>query len=375
MSEYNNMGIKVLIATMHRGSNFGSALQVYALSQSIKKCKAIPIVLDYIPNRIKFSKVLGETLKKMFSLSSSLQQRYQAFRGLCLLLSNTFYYGRFFRRELSMTKSYYSIEEIEKANLYTDVYMTGSDQVWNSTHNQGIDRVFFLDFLPKEAKRVAYAASFGKTELEEWEKDITQTLLSRYSAISVRESSALKILESIDIHNGVNVLDPTLLLNKDEWSRRCPKLKEEPYLLIYSVEPEKQQIIQIAREIAASLNLKVYMVEWGVKAHAGVDKMVCNIDPLKLMSYFLHADYVVASSFHGTAFSVNLNKPFISVAPKCFNTRAQSLLNLVGLSERLVTFDSFSLDSALATIDYTSVNEILESERTKSMKYLKSIVE
>ena len=370
------MNKKILIATMHRGSNFGSALQVYALSQSVKKCGAVPIVLDYIPERIKFSKVIGGILKTLFSLSISLQQRYHAFRGLCLSLSNTFYYGRFFRRELSMTKSYYSVEEIEKANIDADVYMTGSDQVWNSTHNQGIDRVFFLDFLPKEAKRVAYAASFGKTELEEWEKDITKTLLSRYSAISVRESSALGILESIDIHNGVNVLDPTFLLSMADWEERCPQLEtKDKYLLIYSVEPEKEEIIRIAREIADNLGLKVYMVIWGLKPYPGVDKMISNIDPLKLMSYFLHADYVVASSFHGTAFSVNLNKPFISVAPKCFNTRAQSLLNLVGLSERLITFDSYSLDRALATIDYTSVNEILESERTKSMKYLKSVVE
>ena len=363
----------VLITTMHRGNNFGSALQIYALVNALKGLNISPIVLDYIPERIVFSKVLKYLLICIFS--SSIHHRYQAFRGLCILLSNTFYYGLFFRRELSMTKSYYSIEEIEKANLHADVYMTGSDQVWNSTHNQGIDRVFFLDFLPKDSKRVAYAASFGKTELEEWEKDVTKALLSRYSAISVRESSALRILESIDIHNGVNVLDPTFLLNKADWKKRCPRLKtKEKYLLIYSVEPEKQQIIQIAREIADRLNLKVYMVEWGFKAHAGVDKMICNIDPLKLMSYFLYADYVVASSFHGTAFSVNLNKPFISVSPKRFNTRAQSLLNLLGLSERLVTYASYSLDKALAMIDYTSVNEILENERTRSMKYLRSVV-
>lgn len=363
----------VLITTMHRGSNFGSALQVYALVNALKGLNISPIVLDYIPERIVFSKVLKSLLRGIFS--SSIHHRYQAFRGLCILLSNAFYYGRFFRRELSMTKSYYSAKDIEKENLNADVYMTGSDQVWNSTYNQGIDRVFFLDFLPKDAKRVAYAASFGKIELEEWEKDETEQLLKRYTAISVRESSALNILESINIHNGVHVLDPTLLLNKDEWSRRCPKLKEEPYLLIYSVEPEKEEIIRIAREIADNLGLKVYMVEWGLKPYLGVDKMICNIDPLKLMAYFLHADYVVASSFHGTAFSVNLNKPFISVSPKRFNTRAQSLLNLVGLKERLVTYESFSLEEALKPVDYAVVNGVLERERIKSMKYLKSVVE
>lgn len=361
---------------MHRGANYGSALQTYALSQAIEHLGYKAIVLDYIPQRIKFRNLFLALLKKIFSLSTSFRERYTSFRGLLELISNTCTYGRFFRRELSMTRSYYSVEEIEMANLKADVYMTGSDQVWNSTYNQGIDRVFFLDFLSEEAKRVAYAASFGKTELEEWEKDITKTLLNRYSAISVRESSALKILESIDIHTGVNVLDPTLLLSKADWQKRCPRLKaKDKYLLIYSVEPEKQQIIKIAREIADKLNLKVYMVEWGFKAYTGVDKMICNIDPLKLMSYFLNADYVVASSFHGTAFSVNLNKPFISVSPKRFNTRAQSLLGLVGLTERLVTYESFSLKEALKSIDYVVVNGVLERERVESMKYLKSVVE
>lgn len=360
---------------MHRGANYGSALQTYSLSQTIEHLGHEAQVLDYIPQRIKFRNVFVALLKKIFSLSTSFRERYTSFRGLLKLIADTWTYGRFFRRELSMTRSYYSVEEIEMANLKADVYMTGSDQVWNSTHNQGIDRVFFLDFLSEEAKRVAYAASFGKTELEEWEKDETEQLLKRYTAISVRESSALKILESININSGVHVLDPTLLLSKVEWSRRCPKLIEEPYLLIYSVEPEKEQIIQIAREIADNLGLKVYMVEWGFKAYAGVEKMICNIDPLKLMSYFLHADYVVASSFHGTAFSVNLNKPFISVSPKRFNTRAQSLLHLVGLTERLVTYESFSLEEALKSVDYAVVNDVLERERVESMKYLKSVVE
>ena len=162
----------VLITTMHRGNNFGSALQIYALVNALKGLNIFPIVLDYIPERIVFSKVLKSLLRGIFS--SSIHHRYQAFRGLCILLSNTFYYGLFFRRELSMTKSYYSIEEIEKANLHADVYMTGSDQVWNSTHNQGIDRVFFLDFLPKDSKRVAYAASFGylKSDVDDFVNDL-----------------------------------------------------------------------------------------------------------------------------------------------------------------------------------------------------------
>ncbi len=88
-----------------------------------------------------------------------------------------------------MTKKYYSYKEVEKANIKANVYMTGSDQVWNSTHKHGIDPVFFLKFAPAESHKISYSASFGKEKLDDWEKNETKKLLERYDAISVRELS------------------------------------------------------------------------------------------------------------------------------------------------------------------------------------------
>ena len=252
-----------------------------------------------------------------------------------------------------------------------NIYLTGSDQVWNSNHNQGIDKVFFLSFVPQNIKKIAYAASFGKQELETWEIKETQYLLQRYQAISVRESSALKILQSLEIKNGWHVLDPTLLLSKEEWIEKCPHLNiKEKYLLIYSVEPNKNQLIEYAKLIADKLKLKIYLVEWGFKRQPGTDKMIHNISPLTLMSYFIQAEYIIASSFHGTAFAVNLNKQFISVAPNHFSTRANSLLKLVNLEDRFITNKEFDLNQALSYIDYAKVNTILEQQRKISISFL-----
>lgn len=363
--------MKMLITTMHRGHNYGSALQTYALSEVIKMQGHIAYILDYLPKRIHNNKILIPLLKKLFSFSTHKHEKYNAIRAILIHISDEFYYNRFFNKHLNLTEKFYSIKEIERNVPEANVYLTGSDQVWNSRHNQGIDKVFFLSFTPDKAKRIAYAASFGKQELEEWEIKETQGLLKRYKAISVRESSALKILQSLEIENGQHVLDPTLLLSKEQWVKRCPRLNiKEKYLLIYSVEPNKVQLIEYAKLIAKELDLKIYLVEWGFKKQPGVDKMICNISPLTLMSYFIEADYIIASSFHGTAFAVNLNKQFISVAPAQFSSRAKSLLELVKLENRFITEKKLDINRASSFIDFTPVNVILEKQREVSTSFL-----
>lgn len=363
--------MKVLITTMHRGHNYGSALQTYALSEVIKQQGHVVYILDYIPKRIQNSIILTTLLKKLFNKSTNKYEKYNAIRGLFIHISNEFYYNRFFNKHLKLTRKYYSIKDIEKNMPDANIYLTGSDQVWNSNHNQGIDKVFFLSFVPQNIKKIAYAASFGKQELETWEIKETQYLLQRYQAISVRESSALKILQSLEIKNGWHVLDPTLLLSKEEWIEKCPHLNiKEKYLLIYSVEPNKNQLIEYAKLIADKLKLKIYLVEWGFKRQPGTDKMIHNISPLTLMSYFIQTEYIIASSFHGTAFAVNLNKQFISVAPNHFSTRAKSLLKLINLEDRFITNKEFDLNQALSYIDYAKVNTILEQQRKISTSFL-----
>lgn len=367
--------MKILITTMHRGLNYGSALQVYALSEVLKKLNHTPIILDYIPKRIKTSVVFNSHLATLACIHSNIYQKYNALRGVLILIISNYQYGRFFKKHLHLTQKIYTTEGIEDKIPPVDVYMTGSDQVWNSTHNQGIDKFFFLDFLPENAKRIAYAASFGKSELDPWEIEETQTLLKRYQTISVREKSGLNILQSLGISNGQHVLDPTLLLDKEEWEKKCLPLNiKEKYVLIYSVESNKNKLIEYAKSIAKALNLKIYMVEWGVKKHPGVDKMICNISPLTLMSYFIQADYIVASSFHGTAFSINLNKPFISVAPERFNTRVDSLLAATKLEDRLIKDNGFNLTKALEPINYIQVNNRMQEQRKHSYSFLTTAI-
>lgn len=368
--------MKILIVTMHRGNNYGSALQTYALSEYL--CAKLPgsriDVLDYVPQRVDF--VWNMTvLFHQFVCRRKLRSKYDALRGMAILCSNKCVYDAFFRKHISLTHAFRSMNEIHKTlPMDYDVYMTGSDQVWNSTHNRGIDHVFFLDFAPKKSRLVAYAASFGKGELDLIERDETKHLLSAYTAISVRERSGIDILKSLGL-NGEHVLDPTLLLTKDEWLKRIPHVKDDHYVLIYSVEPNKPELIKIARRIAERRRLKVFLVEWGFKKPSGVDKMISGVSPLELMAYFAHADFVVASSFHGTAFSVNFNKPFVSIVPVRFGDRAKSLLSAVGLEDHFIETIDFDPDRDLQPIEWALVNEKLDKERERSFDFLRKALQ
>lgn len=366
---------KVLISTMHRGNNYGSALQVYALSESIRKLGHNPVVLDYIPDRVNDRLNLLILIKKLLGFNS-IALKYQAFRGLMILITSYKCYNSFFKRHLCLTKRYPGVQSVFNNPPKADIYLTGSDQVWNSKHNQGIDPIFFLGFAPDDKPKFSYAASFGREELDEWEIDETRRLLNRYKSISVRELSALDVLSSIGIKDSKCVLDPTFLLDRNEWQKRAvPHTGGEKYVLIYSVEPDKQSVIRAARAIADKINAKVYMVEWGRKPYDGVDKMISLVDPLMLIDYFDKAAFVVASSFHGTALSVNLNKQFITISPERFNTRVKSILELLDLEDRLVSSDTKWAELNVAEIDYNNVNIRLNKLREDSLDYLKSILD
>ena len=362
--------MKILIVTIHRGNNFGSALQAYALSEILKSFGHVPIILDYIPQRMNFKFKVLQNLQRIF-LDFSIKNIHNILRGILILITSKNKYDHFFKRYTDLTKTFYSIEDLRKNCPKADIYMTGSDQVWNSYHNRGIDHVFYLDFVPQKAKRISYAASFGKKELDNWEIPETKRLLYKYQAISVRENSAINILNKLGINNAKLVLDPTLLLSQKDWYLRIPKIKvKEKYLLIYSVEPNKIKLIEYAKMIAEKLDLRIYLVEWGIKKFSGVNKMLSLITPLELMAYFENASFVIASSFHGTAWSINLNKQFISIAPQKFSSRAKDLLNLLGLSNRYFDEDSFQLEKALTPINYEKINQTLKELRKDSKSFL-----
>lgn len=361
---------KISLITIFDNPNFGTYLQTLALGVTLERLGAIVEIVHYERshwqywNSLKASfkgvNILHKMSRFVWSIFPFVQKRKEQ---------------RFVGRYLKISQLYNSYEELQKNPPIADIYLTGSDQVWNSIHNRGVDKSFYLGFAPDDKKKCAYAASIGMDEIPEYDKVQIIQLLKRYYIISVREDSNIKLLHNIGLDNVQLVLDPTLLLNKEEWLYFTrSKSRKKPYLLVYSVESKEQDdiISNIALKIAKERKLEIYGVYY-----SGIRKRIqcCNknfyyASPETFLSLIANASFVVVSSFHGTAFSINMNKEFVTVTPKRFNSRINNLLSICDLSNRNI--DSIKGLSYVLNnpIDYVAINEKMKYYRMKSINFI-----
>lgn len=367
---------RVSIITILDNTNFGTYLQAFALCKTIDKLGGKPQLVNYWRCFMLPRNMLINSLKSCgLKLYKWPMHIWRIIKYSELQKKN----HQFIERYLTPIK-YRSFEELIKKLPQADIYMTGSDQVWNSVYNRGIDKSFYLDFAPENSIKCAYAASIGMSDFSENEKDEVFSLLCNYSKISVRENSAKDILIrlGIDRNKLFSVLDPTLLLDKQDWFKIIPqRIHQFKYLLLYSVESKQRGnvISELAKKIAKDRGLKIVGVYYGNSYW----KFECSeidhyyADPLTFLSLMYYADFTVVSSFHGTAFSINFQKEFISVSPERFNSRVMDLLSLTGLSDRLVC--NIDVDyKKIKQIDYSSVDEKLKSKRKESMNFINGIL-
>jgi hypothetical protein len=277
------------------------------------------------------------------------------------------------RTRLNLTKRYVTADDLQRDPPEADLYVTGSDQTWNSQYNEGIDRGFFLDFLPDTARRIAFVSSFGKTELDKGEIEETKRLLRRYEKISVREDSAVKIITDMGLEAPTHLMDPTLMLDKEEWLKiASPRLVKEPYLILMLLYNEDNHATEYARKIADEKGLKLVKISWEMKKPHLVDQLFTHRSPADFLSLFYYAGFVVTNSFHGLAFSLNLEKQFIMVPRNEFNSRIESLLRLVDQSNRLVTSEEEAHIESAKEIDYKVIKERFSAERQRTYEFLDS---
>lgn len=360
--------MKVGIITLHRVYNYGSALQAYATQRYFERLGYDAFVIDYItPQR---------TLKRIFAAPSAnsnchgiKQLIYKGAKvGSLILKEMTF--GSFIRKHLKLTSKYVDDIDLDKKTPIADFYVTGSDQTWNSDYNERVDRGFWLDFLPQEAKRISLAASFGKERLDDSEVEETKRYLARYRGISVREDAAVRIVNDLGME-AVQLIDPTFLLKKEDWIQLASKrLVKEKYLILMLLYNEDNHATEFARKIADEKGLKLVKISWEMLKPTMVDQLFTHRSPADFLSLFYYADFVVTNSFHGLAFSINLEKQFIVVPRSEFNSRIESLLTLTGLNERMVS--SFEeLNTCQGKIRYDRVEKILDAERRKVHNFLR----
>jgi hypothetical protein len=363
------MDMKIGILTFHTADNYGAVLQAYALKEFIaSRYSSHTEIIDFhttghdIEHYKLFKKRHPNPLKNII-LNLFVALHYLPLKRKHRLFET------FRNNSLSLSKRRYDTEESLKSHVYDyDVYITGSDQVFNP-HVPYSD-TYYLGFTKNSGvRKISYAGSFGIASIPETEKPRIKDLLSDFDFISCREENGLAILNELGIKDADFVCDPVFLLPEEEWSQVIPQREiTEDYIFVYDLNGGVDLIV-IASKIQEESGIKKIIC-----ATANTMQYSKNVDwrydvgPLQMLSFIKNAKYVVTDSFHGSSLSLVLNtKVLIYIATPSTSSRLVSLTSRLGISSQLIE-DSHSF--CLGSIDFCHYTEKLLEYVAQSVEYL-----
>jgi hypothetical protein len=366
---------KVGIITFHCADNFGAVLQAYALSQAIRGFGKDVEIIDFVPPFLRkpynlffnhhesmLKKGIVFTIKRMLgniyrlNLTSTRIRNFKEFRSAHLQLSDKMYK--------------HPLELVNDKPAY-DFYVTGSDQVWNPHFFSRIGSSYFLDFALEGSKRISYAASVTGGIDEDY-YEYFSTNLKNFDFISVREMSSRKLINKFTDKEVHVTLDPTLLIGKDRWLKiSTPSTIKGKYVLVYDMVKDPVTV-SLANRAAEHFGCRIisYSNSKG-KGYINWHGSFSSCNPTEFLGLCENAEFIITSSFHGTAFAVIFNKPFYTVPNPITGSRMIDFLNMLELNCRIIR-DSDGMHMFDDHIDYDKVNIKLAALRESSLSFLKN---
>lgn len=363
--------MKVAVITRHGVPNYGSLLQAIATQQIFTQLGCECEIIDYIRFDEHYSRREYTLLSQKKEWKNNIIKKavYLAIRQ-----PESIFAGRKFQKEqrnyLNLSQRYSSLNELKLVPPRADIYVTGSDQVWGKTENGTYDETYCLSFT--EGTKISYAASFGNVTANSELNKLFKNLLSEYSCVMVREEEAVRYLDSIGIASK-QVLDPTLVLGTEFWNKYLEPIRYEDYILIYQIHSDSK-LDKIAEKIAKMTNKKLIRVSATFHQILRSGKFIYLPSIGQFLSYIKNANMLITDSFHGTAFAINFNVPFLEILPNS-NTeeRNKSLLRMFELDKRIVSSIDDIVDD-IEKIDYIKVNGILNENRKQSLDFLSNAI-
>ena len=339
--------MKTYTITLHDTDNCGSSLQAYALQQFLLKNNIENEIIDYVPQYIKYNGSKLRTIaKKILYFVPTIQKdrKFAEFKKSCLRVTNT---------------RYSACEEIEKANLVADCFITGSDQLWNDTFQCGRDSAYYLDFTKQN--KIAYAVSLGKEKISSNNQQTIRSLASEYKWISVREPSGVSVVGGLVDVPVMHVCDPVFLHEKDTYSAIAKKVDVGcKYILVYLAQAVDKDAMNATLEILKSKRrCKVVLIGTCVKK-CDCDIHLKSVSPREFLYLIENAEYVISNSFHATMFSLIFEKQFATLLPKENGTRITSVLERLGIENRGLTKPQY-IESEIKSEEYKAISSALRT--------------
>jgi hypothetical protein len=357
---------KIGVLTFHRSLNYGAVFQTYALNKILNNKGYIAEVIDYYSHD-----VYSFDYKGIFEFEEN-EKNYlkplKIVKRLIMLPKTTkkaSRFKKFVNNNIKLSTRVNNKKELKLLSEQYDCLITGSDQVWNAKITKEDSNVYNLSYFDNKNK-ISYSASIGEDNPG---KDVIKKLkeeIKDYSFISVREESLKKHL---NISKAEVVLDPTLLLKKEDWLAIAKeKPIKEKYIFVYMLEVNKS-IINTVNFLSNKLNMGVVTIGSDYK----FERELLNdskVSPEEFLSLMNNAAYVVTNSFHGVCLSIVLNKQFGTILHKTRGSRQRDLLKKLFLDDRII--DDYKKSYAIINnkINYKNVESCLQKERERSLEFL-----
>lgn len=378
-----------ILSIYHKNYNYGGQYQAYAFCKALEMLGYHAEEIDYIRQNAfylhKIKSVLKETPSVRWNYYGRYLNRFLLKKGIHAEFTRSII-AKFdaFMESVPHTELYNSENVINVSNQF-DIFFSGSDQVWNP---DDCPDEYFYSFLPDHCPRIAYSASIGREELDEQEKERLKPLIEKYKKIGVRENEAKRLLDSFIDKPSEVVLDPVMLLTKEQWQvfDKWDFLKKEKYICVYLVSYEKNLMKEILK-LSQRMGLKAVFVTDPRNVLNQNPKgywipFKDGVGPEELIALMLNASYIFTNSYHGMALSINMNKDFWAYYSrpandkKKLNSRINTILDNMGLKNRLLSKnEDVDIKKLLAPIDYTQTNKYISQMREHCLSFLKDAVE
>lgn len=368
------------IAVVNRTNlkNFGSVLQVYALCRAIQRLGYETDVVwergtlsknwDFRPNKL---------LRTSFRLLLHPSLFWSTFNTAWTVKNNVIdeckvekfekFVQENFSRRFYPTKVLTRMAKTDEYNKF----ICGSDQIWSST-TLYVDPLMYLRFAPKE-KRIAYAPSLGRDYIPNYNKRIMRRYINDIPYVSVREDVGRKLIMELTGRDVPVVLDPTLLMAKEEWDILKTCDKRSGYVLCYFLDPTSDEVIKRIEEICLQENKTIINIGCPIALSGKVEIVDENAGPSEFLGLIENAGLIFTDSYHGMLFSIIYQRPFWSIARNYGefdqSSRQKTVLSMLNLEKRYIERNNLETVSAEG-IDYNEAYELLRQKREYSIDYL-----
>ena len=383
--------MKILIITVQKAPNYGACLQAYALWKYIMdlghECKIIDLLRPYHKEFI-YTKGYNPMIEHERSVAQNIRLKYlRPFKNKIRLLlkgKNKFATNNSniqsersellfneFNNKIFYTKTYRSIKDLYDCPPEADVYITGSDQLWNPTQPYALEP-YFLTFVKNGGKRISYATSIGFSYLSKYTKKKFKSWLEKYDVISVREQQGVEIIKNLMDKQIHQICDPTFLLPVNQWHDMAKKqMENERYIFLFTLGYDKN-LYDYAAKMQSNLNIKV-VVNYNVIPQTvsyNFSRMK-ESGPIEWISYIKNAECVITNSFHGSVFSLLMHTPFKVGISNNRGSRIINLLQCVNAEQCLIEdYDKHIIPN----IDFSVIDKCIGKMQSEGRSYLNNVL-